>query len=93
MAGVALDSSAWSGIIADRHTAAAGPYCRAALGDGLAMATSLPARAAGLSAGHGRLRQVACADIALIERESLQLQPRLIGGVPARQVSAAGGAA
>lgn len=47
----------------------------------LAMVTSIPARAAGLQAGHGHLRAGSPADIVLLESEPLRLQHLIIGGV------------
>jgi len=49
----------------------------------LAMVTSIPARAAGLYPLHGQLQPGARADIALLDRERLDLQRLLIDGRPA----------
>lgn len=63
-----------------------------ALETAFAMVTSLPARAAGLPAGHGRLNAGARADIVLLDRERLSVQRLIIGGLSSPMRSGGGAA-
>ena len=60
----------------------------------LAMATSIPARAAGLQREHGHLREGARANVVLLDREQLRLQALIIDGAltPPGSLAAAGAA-
>lgn len=63
------------------------------LATALAMVTSIPARAAGLHAQHGHLTAGARANIALLDRERLDVQHLIIDGVLTPQETRAGGGA
>jgi N-acetylglucosamine-6-phosphate deacetylase len=59
----------------------------------LAMVTSIPARAAGLNARHGHLTAGALANIVLLDREQLDVQRLIIGGIRPAAPRPRGGAA